>query len=205
MLSKRLSARRLLQLSNVSYFSSAGWHSDVPFDLVPSDYAMLMIILCHQQMVTPSVASQDLIFRSLADGHWLVLGIGVRDLPSIDSGNAEVFRGLKATHDATFFLDEAEQLGNPIRKGIRGSPLNKGSSLKADHPIMRTNREYLPSSPKIDQVSFLETAVPGLRSMYVNKGFTRRINSVTEDESDLLLGYLFNLVTQSHDAQIRFS
>lgn len=40
--------------------------------------------------------------------------------------------------------------------------------------------------------------------MYVNKGFTKRINGVTKDESDLLLGYLFNIVTQNHDAQVRF-
>lgn len=29
--------------------------------------------------------------------------------------------------------------------------------------------------------------------MFVNKGFTRRINGVTKDESDLLLQYLFNV------------
>jgi hypothetical protein len=38
----------------------------------------------------------------------------------------------------------------------------------------------------------------------VNKGFTKRINGVTRDESDLLLLYLINLVTQNHDAQVRF-
>lgn len=63
----------------------------------------------------------------------------------------------------------------------------------------------------------------------MNKGFTRRINGVTKDESDLLLAYLFNvrwplffpcylnsgindvlilailqLVAQNHDAQVRF-
>lgn len=40
--------------------------------------------------------------------------------------------------------------------------------------------------------------------MYVNKGFTKRINGITKDESDMLLGYLFNIVTQNHDAQVRF-
>lgn len=40
--------------------------------------------------------------------------------------------------------------------------------------------------------------------MYVNRGFTKRINGVTKDESDVLLQYLFNLVTQNHDAQVRF-
>lgn len=66
-------------------------------------------------------------------------------------------------------------------------------------------------------------AVTGWRSVFVNKGFTKRINGVTRDESDLILGYLFNvrscpskqakrstnssgisqLVTHNHDAQVR--
>ena len=31
------------QLSDVSRFASAGWHSDITFEKVPSDYAMLKI------------------------------------------------------------------------------------------------------------------------------------------------------------------
>lgn len=49
----------------------------------------------------------------------------------------------------------------------------------------------------------LFTAVTGWKSVFVNKGFTTRLNGVTKDESDLLLGYLFNIVTQNHDAQVR--
>ena len=93
---------------------------------------------------------------------------------------------LTATHDAKFFLDEASRLGNPLRSGIRGSPLNYGSSLEAVHPVIRTN------------------PVTGWKSVFVNKGFTKRINGVTRDESDMILGYLINLVTQNHDAQVRY-
>ena len=53
----------------------------------------------------------------------------------------EFLEGLTATHDAKFFLEEAQRLGNPIRVGIRGSPLNHGSVLSAEHPVIRTNRE----------------------------------------------------------------
>lgn len=49
--------------------------------------------------------------------------------------------GLTATHDATFFLEESKRLGNPIRKDIRGSPLNQGDALQAVHPVIRTNRK----------------------------------------------------------------
>lgn len=33
----------------------------------------------------------------------------------------------------------------------------------------------------------------GWKSVYVNRGFTKRINGVTKDESDMLLQYLFNV------------
>jgi len=46
--------------------------------------------------------------------------------------------------------------------------------------------------------------VTGWKSVFVNRGFTRRIQGVTKDESDTILQYLFNLLTQNHDAQVRF-
>lgn len=55
---------------------------------------------------------------------------------------AALLEGLSATHDARFFHDEAARLGNPLRKGVRGSPLNFGDSLTAIHPVIRTNREF---------------------------------------------------------------
>jgi hypothetical protein len=42
--------------------------------------------------------------------------------------------GLTAIHDAKVFLEEAARLGNPLRKGIRGSPLNHGDSLHGCSP-----------------------------------------------------------------------
>jgi alpha-ketoglutarate-dependent taurine dioxygenase len=100
---------------------------------------------------------------------------------------------LTATHDATFFHDEARRLGNPLRKGIRGSPLNHGEELTAVHPVIRTNRTY-PLYKNITRTSLtVFLAVTGWKSVYVNKGFTKRINGVTKDESDVLLQYLFNV------------
>ena len=93
---------------------------------------------------------------------------------------------LTATHDATFFHGEAARLDQPLRTTARGSPLNTGSHLISTHPVIRTN------------------PVTGWKSVFVNKGFTTRLNGVTKDESDVLLPYLFNLVTQNHDAQVRY-
>ncbi|KAF7617968.1 putative TfdA family taurine dioxygenase [Aspergillus flavus] len=156
------------QLSDTSRFASVGWHTDISFERVPSDYAMLKI---H----TLPETGGDTLWAS-----------GYEIYDRLSPQMAEFLEGLTATHDATFFHDEARRLGNPLRKGVRGSPLNHGEELTAVHPVVRTN------------------PVTGWKSVYVNKGFTRRINGVTKDESDMLLQYLFNLVTQNHDAQVRF-
>ncbi|TDZ26121.1 putative alpha-ketoglutarate-dependent sulfonate dioxygenase [Colletotrichum orbiculare MAFF 240422] len=156
------------QLSDVSRFASAGWHTDISFEKVPSDYAMLKI---H----TLPETGGDTLWAS-----------GYEIYDRLSPAMQAFLEGLTATHDATFFHDEARRLGNPLREGIRGSPLNQGGELKAVHPVVRTN------------------PVTGWKSVYVNKGFTKRINGVTKDESDILLNYLFNLVTQNHDAQVRF-
>ncbi|KAI0148461.1 hypothetical protein GGR57DRAFT_241392 [Xylariaceae sp. FL1272] len=156
------------QLSDVSRFASTGWHGDISFEKVPSDYALLKI---H----TLPKTGGDTLWAS---------GYEIYDRLSKPMRN--FLETLTATHDANFFHDEALRLGNPLRKGVRGSPLNQGENLKTEHPVIRTN------------------PVTGWKSVYVNKGFTKRINGVTKDESDVLLDYLFNLVTQNHDAQVRF-
>ncbi|KAF5982324.1 sucrose utilization SUC1 [Fusarium coicis] len=156
------------QLSDVSRYASAGWHSDITFEKVPSDYAMLKI---H----TLPKTGGDTLWAS---------GYEVYD--RLSGPMKKFLEGLTATHDASFFHDEARRLGNPIRKGIRGSPLNQGENLTSVHPLIRTN------------------PVTGWKSVFVNKGFTKRINGLSKDESDTLLAYLFNLVTQNHDAQVRY-
>ena len=55
----------------------------------------------------------------------------------------QFLEGLTATHEAKFFHEEAARLGNPLRTTIRGSPLNQGTALEAEHPVIRTNRESL--------------------------------------------------------------
>lgn len=155
------------QLSDASRFASAGWHSDITFEPVPSDYAMLKI-----HTLPPT--GGDTLWAS-----------GYEAYDRLSPPMRKMLEGLTATHDAKFFLQEAERLGNPLRKTIRGNPLNQGDGLTAVHPVIRTN-------------------LTGWKSVYVNRGFTKRINGVTKDESDVILGYLFNLVTQNHDAQVRF-
>lgn len=156
------------QLSDTSRLASVGWHSDITFEPVPSDYAMLKI-----HTLPPT--GGDTLWAS-----------GYEIYDRLSPSMAAFLETLTATHDATFFHDESARLGNPLRTTARGHPLNIGSSLTAVHPIIRTN------------------PVTGWKSVYVNRGFTKRINGVTRDESDILLKYLFDLVVHNHDAQVRF-
>jgi len=117
------------QLSDASRFASAGWHSDITFEVVPSDYAMLKI---H----TLPKTGGDTLWAS---------GYEIHDRLSVPM--RKILEGLTATHDATFFHQEAKRLGNPIREGQRGSPLNQGGDLTAVHPVIRTNRRSFPSIP----------------------------------------------------------
>lgn len=93
---------------------------------------------------------------------------------------------LSAYHEAKVFQTMAKALGIELRSGIRGSPHNFGDALEAVHPVIRVN------------------PVTGWKSVFVNRSFTRRILGVTKDESDKILEYLYALVDQNHNLQVRF-
>ena len=165
------------QLSDTSRFASVGWHSDITFEPVPSDYAMLKIHTLPEtggDTVSSFWIASVLYEQEIADQLQLwASGYEVYD--RLSPALAQFLEGLTATHEAKFFHEEAARLGNPLRTTIRGSPLNQGPALEAVHPVIRTN------------------PTTGWKSVYVNRGFTRRINGVTKDESDVLLQYLFNV------------
>ncbi|KAK4198570.1 hypothetical protein QBC40DRAFT_308210 [Triangularia verruculosa] len=98
--------------------------SDITFEPVPSDHAMLKI---H----TLPATGGDTLWAS---------GYEVYD--RLSELMKEMLKKLTATHDAKFFLDEARNLGDPLRECERGSPLNKRAELTAVHPVIRTNCNY---------------------------------------------------------------
>ncbi|KAJ3341972.1 hypothetical protein HDU83_006375, partial [Entophlyctis luteolus] len=94
--------------------------------------------------------------------------------------------GLTATHEGSGFL-QLEKLGlTSINEGPRGAPENEGRGLRAVHPVIRTN------------------PVTGWKGVFVNGGFTKRINELSKDESDAVLAYLYSLFSLNHDLQVRF-
>ncbi|KAH9210308.1 putative TfdA family taurine dioxygenase [Leptodontidium sp. 2 PMI_412] len=155
-------------LTEPSKFSSNGWHADITFEPVPSDYAILKI-----HTLPPT--GGDTLWAS-----------GYEIYNRLSPATAKYLEGLTAIHDGNFFNGIAERLGHPLRTDARGSELNQGKNLQAVHPVIRTN------------------PVTGWKSVFVNKAFTKRIVELTKDESDVILGYLFNLVSLNHDNQVRF-
>ncbi|KAI9347719.1 hypothetical protein BDR26DRAFT_911084 [Obelidium mucronatum] len=94
--------------------------------------------------------------------------------------------GLTATHAGDNFKQLAAAGLVKLNPGPRGAPDNVGTDLTTVHPVIRTN------------------PVTGWKGVFANKGFTKRINELSKDESDLVLAHLFDLTVQNHDVQVRF-
>ncbi|OSX61942.1 hypothetical protein POSPLADRAFT_1074370 [Postia placenta MAD-698-R-SB12] len=153
---------------DLSQLASRGWHSDITFEPVPSDFAILKI---H----TLPETGGDTVWAS-----------GYEAYDRLSPALAKHLEGLTAIHEASKFKRYVESHGKTLYDGERGNPENVGADLRAVHPVIRTN------------------PVTGWKALFVNKNFTRRILELTKDESDATLDYLFKLVNDNHDLQVRF-
>ncbi|KAJ3570708.1 hypothetical protein NP233_g4232 [Leucocoprinus birnbaumii] len=147
--------------------ASGGWHSDITFEKVPSDYAILKL------HTLPAVGG-DTLWAS-----------GYEAYDRLSPAYQKFLEGLTATHDGGVFNAYSEKNGTKINSD-RGAPENVGTELKAIHPVIRTN------------------PVTGYKTLFINKGFTKRINELSQDESDHLLEYLTRHYSDNHDLQVRF-
>ncbi|KAJ1568355.1 hypothetical protein HK096_006791, partial [Nowakowskiella sp. JEL0078] len=93
--------------------------------------------------------------------------------------------GLTAYHSSfQQFGAIAEINGRQLRTDRGGE--NHSINLDAVHPVIRTN------------------PVTGLKSLFVNKVFTKRIVELSKPESESILQQLFQVVVDNHDIQVRF-
>jgi alpha-ketoglutarate-dependent taurine dioxygenase len=79
----------------------------------------------------------------------------------------------------------AKEGGFSVYSQQRGSPENVGSSLKAEHPVVRTN------------------PVTGWKSIFTIGQHTHHVNGVSDEESTMLLDWFMRILTQNHDLQVR--
>ncbi|KAL1953132.1 hypothetical protein VTO42DRAFT_3567 [Malbranchea cinnamomea] len=97
------------------------WHSDITFEPVPSDYAILRLT------ELPKTGGDTL----WASGYELY--------DRISKPYQKFLEGLTATYAQPGFQQAAKLNGFELYDGERGSPENVGSDLKAIHPVIRTN------------------------------------------------------------------
>ncbi|KAG7085533.1 hypothetical protein E1B28_003091 [Marasmius oreades] len=100
--------------------ASRGWHSDITFEKVPSDYAIL-------KMCTIPETGGDTLWAS-----------GYEAYDRLSPAFQKFLEGLTAVHNADFFNEYAIKAGLKIQNP-RGSPENSGTDLTAIHPVIRTH------------------------------------------------------------------
>ncbi|KAH8599164.1 putative alpha-ketoglutarate-dependent taurine dioxygenase [Bisporella sp. PMI_857] len=98
-----------------------GWHSDITFEPVPSDYALLRLTQLPK-------TGGDTLWAS---------GYEVYD--RISAPVQKFLEGLTATYAQPKFNEAAEKNGFKIYSEPRGAPENVGEVLEAVHPVVRTN------------------------------------------------------------------
>jgi len=149
-------------------FSSRGWHSDMTFEHVPSDYAILKMRVC------PKMGG-DTLWASAYEA-----------FDRITPPMQKFLESLTCLHANPDFIDASKRNGFQIHPGPRGAAENVGQDLLASHPIIRTN------------------PVTGWKSLYGALNQIQKINEISKQESDLILGYLGKLITENHDLQVRY-
>ena len=93
---------------------------------------------------------------------------------------------LSVTFEQSQNVAIANHLGFNIYEQSRGAPENIGSTLRAVHPLVRTN------------------PLTGWKSIFSVGVSIKHINGITEDESKMLLDWLFDMMCRNHDLQVRY-
>lgn len=104
------------------HLATEGWHADITFEKIPSDYAILKITQ------TPSDAGGDTLWAS-----------GYEAYDRLSPAFQKLAESLNATHYQPEFLRTAKRNGIELIGGERGAPENVGFDFKASHPVIRTN------------------------------------------------------------------
>ncbi|KAK2595836.1 hypothetical protein N8I77_013629 [Diaporthe amygdali] len=102
--------------------ASVGWHADISFENIPSDYAILKMIQPNED------AGGDTLWAS-----------GYEAYDRLSPAFQRLAEGMTATHYQPDFLEVKNKYGEELIDDYRGSPENTGLDFKAEHPVIRTN------------------------------------------------------------------
>jgi len=107
---------------NSKKLSSEGWHADITFERIPSDYAILKIVQ------PPVDAGGDTLWAS-----------GYEAYDRLSPIWKKFAENLTATHFQPNFNKVAKEHNLELIDGDRGAPENTGLDFEASHPVVRTN------------------------------------------------------------------
>ncbi|KAH8687728.1 putative alpha-ketoglutarate-dependent taurine dioxygenase [Tricladium varicosporioides] len=118
---KKIYKDRFLLQAEKKQSSKEGWHSDITFEPIPSDYALLRLTQLPK-------TGGDTLWAS---------GYEVYD--RISAPYQQFLESLTATYAQPGFKQAAENNGFKLYSEPRGAPENVGDILEAIHPVVRTN------------------------------------------------------------------
>lgn len=132
---------------------------------------------------TPSSIALTLLTVRSSDTLW---ASGYELYDRISPPVQKFLQGLTCSFGRPDFIEAARRGGFQLYEKPRGAAENIGGELRAVHPVIRTH------------------PVTGWRSLYPVGQHTQFINDVTEEESEMLLGWFKKLLKENHDLQVRF-
>ncbi|WFD45258.1 hypothetical protein MPSI1_003940 [Malassezia psittaci] len=144
------------------------WHSDISFEPVPADYTSLKV------HTLPSTGGDTL---------W---GSGYEVYDQLSAALQKLLEKSTGVYHSPVFARSAAEKGYSFHPGPRGATENVGTSLTAEHPIVRTN------------------PVTGWKSIFSVGQHMQQINGLTDTESNLIRKHLRDLLTQNHANQVRY-
>ncbi|KAG0652688.1 Sulfate starvation-induced 3 [Hyphodiscus hymeniophilus] len=118
---KKIYRDKLLFQTEKKQSGKEGWHSDITFEPIPSDYALLKLTQLPK-------TGGDTLWAS---------GYEVYD--RLSTPYQKFLETLTATYAQPKFNEAAEKNGFKIYSAPRGAPENVGEILEAIHPVIRTN------------------------------------------------------------------
>ncbi|KAF7198386.1 Alpha-ketoglutarate-dependent taurine dioxygenase [Pseudocercospora fuligena] len=108
-------------LTRIRQSAALAWHSDITFEPVPSDYAILRLTELPE-------TGCDTLWAS---------GYEVYD--RISPAYQKFLEGLSATFEQPLYQEAVKNNSLELFSGERGAPENVGTDMKAIHPVIRTN------------------------------------------------------------------
>ncbi|KAM6508260.1 hypothetical protein FALCPG4_018137 [Fusarium falciforme] len=164
------------------------WHSDITFEPIPSDYALLRLTQLPEtgggwsSAETHCPQTRKLRPDHLTDTLW---ASGYELYDRISPTLQRFLDTLTAKYAQPQFNQAAKENNFSIYSAQRGAPENVGEVLEAVHPVVRTN------------------PVTGWKSIFAVGQHVERIHGLSETENRHFLDWFIDFIVENHDLQVR--